>query len=103
MRNVPTWASETHVIVGLWSAEVLHALRLRQASFRALCPDDAAGFATWWAGDLDRLGGSTSSLIVLDPGAAGRQRPFVSLEEALRVRPRYRGYAEAVTELARAA
>ncbi len=42
------WASETHVIVGLWSAEVLHALRLRHASFRALCPDDAAGFAAWW-------------------------------------------------------
>ena len=35
-----------HVIAALWSSEVLHALRLRTASFRALCPgSDAVAFA----------------------------------------------------------
>ena len=32
------WRHETHVIVALWSAEVLHVVRLRRASFEALCP-----------------------------------------------------------------
>jgi hypothetical protein len=100
--GVRRWASETHVIAGLWSAEVLHALRLRRASFHALCPDDATGFAAWWTSGLDGLRGSSSTLIVLDPRATGRQRAFVTFDEALAARPRYRGYADAVTELARA-
>lgn len=101
--GVRGWASETHVIAALWSAEVLHALRLRQASFHALCPDDAAPFAAWWTGGRDTLRGSTSILIVIDPAPAGRQRPFLGFGEALRARPRYRGYLDAVTQLARAA
>jgi transcriptional regulator with XRE-family HTH domain len=101
--GVRRWASETHVIAALWSAEVLHALRLREASFRSLCPDDAASFQAWWTGDLARIGGSTSALVVLDPGSTGRERKFIGFDEALRARPRYRGYAEAVTRLAPAA
>jgi hypothetical protein len=101
--GVRRWASETHVIAALWSAEVLHALRLRQASFRSLCPDDGSSFQAWWTGDLARIGGSISTLIVLDPGSTRRERAFIGLDDALRARPRYRGYADAVTELARAA
>lgn len=101
--GVPRWESETHVIAALWSGEVLHALRMRQSSFRALCPDGTRSFLAWWSADLDTLRGATSTLVVLDPGAAGRQRMFVGLDEELQARPRYRGYAEAVTALARAA
>jgi transcriptional regulator with XRE-family HTH domain len=36
--------SETHVVVGLRSAEVLHTLRLRRATFQTLCPDTIEGF-----------------------------------------------------------
>ncbi len=42
--------SEVHVIMALWSAEVLHTLRLRQATFRALCPDNEMGFRGWLRG-----------------------------------------------------
>ena len=32
------WRSVTHVMACLWSSEVIHALRLRRATFEALCP-----------------------------------------------------------------
>ncbi len=91
--------SQTHVIVGLWSAEVLHAVRLRPATFRALCPDPPDGFHAWWRGDPPQRR-TTSSLVLLDPFARGRQRQTISLETAISdVRPRIRGYAEAATRL----
>lgn len=98
--RIPGWRSETHVIVTLWSAEVLHALRLRAASFRALCPDPPDSFAAWWAGELPTTAGRTSALIVLDPLAVGRQRPFIGLDDALVAHPRHRGYAEVASLLA---
>ena len=91
--GVARWASETHVIAALWSAEVLHVLRLRPESFRSVCPDDGAAFSSWWTGVPPTVG-ATSSLIVLDPIASSRQRPFVSLEVAGHVRPRHRAYAD---------
>jgi transcriptional regulator with XRE-family HTH domain len=97
--GVSSWASETHVVAALWSSEVLHALRLRTASFKALCPDAPDAFADWWSGVPVRRGKSVT-LIVLDPRAVGRQRPWVHLDEALVVRPRYRGYAEAAAACA---
>jgi hypothetical protein len=93
--------SETHAIVALWSSEVLHALRLRPATFRALCPDSRVTFDAWWGGEPPTAG-RTSSLMLLDPSAAGRQRRFVSLDEALDgVRPRVRDYPEAAARLRR--
>lgn len=100
--GIRRWASETHVIVALWSSEVLHALRIRRESFRSLCPASADAFVGWWGGDPPRSG-IGSSLVVLDPVSAGRQRPFVGLEEAMTVRPRHRGYAEVVRLLELAA
>ena len=49
-RRRASWRSETHVIAALWSSEVLHALRLRTNSFRALCPESPEAFDDWWAG-----------------------------------------------------
>jgi dienelactone hydrolase/transcriptional regulator with XRE-family HTH domain len=43
-------SSVTNVIVALWSAEVLHVVRLRSETFRALCPDDLDAFTAWWLG-----------------------------------------------------
>jgi hypothetical protein len=99
--GVARWFAETHVIAALWSSEVLHALRLRPESFRSVCPDDPAAFARWWTGDLDGVETSTSSLIVLDPLATGRARPFIGLADALTARPRHRGYADAAGRLGR--
>jgi transcriptional regulator with XRE-family HTH domain len=96
--GIRIWASETHVIVALWSAEVLHSLRLRPESFRSICPDPVDAFAEWWRGSPPHTR-STSSLIVFDPIASGRQRQFVALDEALSVRPRHRGYADAAARL----
>ena len=100
--GVARWASETHVIAALWSSEVLHALRLRTESLRAICPDDDGALREWWSGNWE-MEGRTSALVVLDPMATARERPFIGLETALRTRPRYRGYADAVTRLGRAA
>ena len=100
--GVSRWAGETHVIAALWSSEILHALRLRTESFRTICPDPPDGFMQWWMGDPPRTG-VTSSLVVLDPLAAGRRRPFVALDQALASRPRYRGYVDAVAALGRVA
>jgi transcriptional regulator with XRE-family HTH domain len=98
--GIRRWASQTHVIAGLWSSEVLHALRLHPESFRALCPDDPDSFAAWWNGAAPTTG-NTSLLIVLDPSAGPRQPLFIGLEEALSgsCRPRYRGYADAAASL----
>jgi hypothetical protein len=78
---------------------VLHLIRLRTESFRALCPDATAAFEAWWSGRLPEPG-SHSVLIVLDLLASGRQRQFIPLDAALDARPRYRGYADAALRLA---
>lgn len=95
--------SVTHVVVALWSAEVLHTLRLRTATFRSVCPDSSAGFAAWWAGD-EPPAGTSSALVVFDPLATERanRRAWVGLEDSARVAARYRDYAAAVEALRRA-
>lgn len=100
--GIRRWASEAHVIAMIWSSEALHVLRLRQSTFRALCPDDAAAFSAWWSGIRPTVG-VTSAVIVLDPLATGRQAAFVDLDRALTARPRHRGYADVAARLDRAA
>ncbi len=67
------FSSQTHIVAALWSAEVLTTLRLREATFRALCPQSPEGFAAWWEGDpaAPTPRGSTSALVLLD--SAGRR------------------------------
>jgi len=100
--GVHAWASETHVLVALWSAEVLHAIRLRPGPFHAICPDPPDAFEAWWRGAAPAAG-NTSALVLLDPLASGRQRRFIGLADALTARPRYRGYADAALRLGAAA
>ena len=38
------WLSIDHVVVALWSAEVLHSLRMRSATFQSICPEPPTGF-----------------------------------------------------------
>jgi transcriptional regulator with XRE-family HTH domain len=96
--GIPGWRSETHVIAAAWTAEVLHALRLRRATFGALCPDSSEALVAWWSATPPPHT-RTSSLIVLDPLASGRQRRFIGLEDALRAHPRHRGYADLAARL----
>jgi transcriptional regulator with XRE-family HTH domain len=95
--GVGRWRSETHVIAALWSAEVLHALRIHAASFASVCPDPAAAFDSWWSGASPATGRATS-LVILDPGEPRRRdpRPWRPMAEAAQLRPRYRDYADAV-------
>jgi hypothetical protein len=94
------WRSETHVMVSLWSAEVMHAARLRPETFRSACPDPPADFSSWWAGQPPNADATSSAFVLLDPGSrVADGRRFASLETALRVRPRYRDYADAVVRL----
>ncbi len=90
--------TELHVMVGLWSAEVLRVLRQRPETFRSTFPDPPDAFFAWMAGALPTSGGST--FVLLDPLATGKQRRFIGLEDALAgARPRLRGYADAAERL----
>lgn len=98
------WRSVTHVMACLWSAEVLHAIRLRTATFAAICPDDPEQLGAWLAGDRPSPG-ATSSLILLDPALAqgSRRQATVGLAGIAGVKPRHRDYADAAMALRRAA
>lgn len=92
--------SETHVLVGLWSAELLHTLRLRRTTFRSVCPDTIDSFEAWWRGHPPTVG-RTSAFVLLDPFAAGRMRLYVDLETAIAsARLRVRDYADAARQVA---
>lgn len=92
------WASVTHVMAALWSAETMHVVRKRSATFRSLCPDPTALFEAWWSG-RPPSSGSVSTFVYVDPAATGRARAFISLSEGETTRPRYRGYAHAAEAL----
>ncbi len=96
------WTSVTHALVVLWSSEVLHVLRLRQATFAALCPSPLDPFAAWWNGEVIAPG-VTSSLVLFDPatGLSSRRMRFVGADRVASVTSRYRGYAEAAAALSR--
>ncbi len=85
--------SETHVVVALWSAEALHTMRLREQTFRAICPDPPDSFAAWWAGSPPADGPLTSSLVIIDPlpGQRSTRRRWVGLDQLRSAGPRYRG------------
>jgi transcriptional regulator with XRE-family HTH domain len=97
------FVSVSHVVAGLWSAEVLHVIRIRPASFRTVCPDGSGSFEAWWSGSPPPPGPATSAFVLFDPirSNATMRRPFIALEHAVAtsVRPRYRGYAHAVNAL----
>ena len=65
------WRSVTHVMAGLWSSEVLHAVRLRRASFAALCPDPSDALEAWLAGEA-AAGGHDEHARPPGPGRAVR-------------------------------
>jgi transcriptional regulator with XRE-family HTH domain len=93
------WQNETHVIVALWSAEVLHSLRLRNATWLAACPDSGA-FGAWWLGE-PLSGGVRSELVVWDPleGSRRDRRRWVGVGDVATVRPRYRDNRDALSAL----
>jgi hypothetical protein len=97
--GVRRFVSQTHVIAALWSAEIIHAVRLRPASMEALAPESEERLAAWLLGEPPATGVSRS-FVLLDPFATGRQRVFVGLPAILgTVRPRVRGYREAAAWL----
>ena len=92
------WASVSHVLAVLWSAEALHSVRLHLETFRSVCPDPATDFEGWWRGEPPSPGRVSSALVLFDPNA-GRRRAFARLDEIAGLRGRYRGYAEAAAAL----
>jgi transcriptional regulator with XRE-family HTH domain len=94
------WASVSHAMVGLWSAEVLHVLRVRRETFASACPDPASGVLAWWHGDHEGLvDGVTSALVLLDPAGTRPAHRLLPMERAVTARPRYRDYADAAARL----
>jgi transcriptional regulator with XRE-family HTH domain len=98
--GIARWAAVDHVVVALWSSEVLHVFRLREQTFRSLCPDPPEGFTSWWSGGIP-AGGERSSLVVLDPlpGMRRSRRDWIGLDAARKADPRFRGYADALDRL----
>lgn len=93
------FVSVTHVVAALWSAEVIHTIRLRAATFRSLCPDPPTALEAWWSGQPPARG-ATSTFVLLDPTASGRQLVWLDLEGAIsRAHPRFRDYADAASRL----
>lgn len=91
--------SEAHIMVALWSAEVLRVIRRQPSVFRSTFPDTPEVFQMWLRGDPPTHG-TTTAFVVLDPFATGRQRGMIGLGAALAgARPRMAGYAEAATRL----
>lgn len=96
------WRSVTHVMACLWSSETIHVLRLRAATFAALCPAGPEAFEAWFAA-TPRPAGVVSTLVLLDPTVpfGSRRRTIASFDDALRADSRYRGYADAADALRR--
>jgi transcriptional regulator with XRE-family HTH domain len=92
------FSSVTNVMAGLGSNEVIHVVRIRSATFRAVCPDDTSAVDGWWSGSPFDRGGSTSAFVLVDPADGA----IIGLESAVlpTTRPRYRGYAATVEALA---
>jgi len=92
--------SVTHVLVGLWTSEVLHSVRMHPSSFRAVCPDGSVAFDAWIAG-APIPPGVTTTILLFDPvpGTRSDRRRWVDPDGTARVRPRYAGYAEALAAL----
>lgn len=93
------WASETHVIVALWSSEVLNVLRRRETTFRVTCPDASWPFDRWWAGELEGLPSMSSVLVLMDPASEVAERFRFAALGNLPARPRYRDYRDAAERL----
>lgn len=94
------WRAVTHALVVLWSSEALHVLRMRQATFAALCPSPLDPFSAWWNGGALEPG-VTSSLVIFDPapGLSPRRPRFVGADRIPSIDRRYRGYADAAAAL----
>jgi transcriptional regulator with XRE-family HTH domain len=88
--------SVTNVMAVLWSAEALHDLRLRSATFAATCPDAPDELLGWLDGRPPDAQGLTSTLVVIDPTATARSRSLIGLADVAAARPRFRGYADAL-------
>ena len=98
--GVARWRSETHVIVALWSGEVLTELRTHAASFASVCPYPPAAFESWWRGEPP-TSGRRSILVAFDPAEGQRRdrRRWLGLGELAGARPRYRDYTDSVALL----
>lgn len=91
--------SETHVMVALWSAEVLSVLRRSPSTFRALDRGGQASLEAWLTGERPP-DGRHAGFLLLDPFAEGRRRTMLSLDEALDgARARVADYARAAARI----
>lgn len=98
--GVPRWRSECHVMAALWSADAIHAIRKHRATFSSLGPDGAEILEMWWRGD-EPPNGRCTGFVLFDPvdGRRSDARRWVGLTDLAEIRPRYRGYAEALAAL----
>ena len=96
-RRPPT--TEVHVMVAIWSSEVLRVIRRDPATFRATCPDPPQAYLDWLSG-IPPTRTRVTTFVLFDPFSAGRQRRFLDLESALDgARARIHDYAEAAALL----
>lgn len=97
---VGRWRSECHVMAALWSADAIHAIRRHRATFSSLGPDGPTLLEKWWRGEPPAVGRCTG-FVLFDPvdGRRSDARRWVGLTDPAEIRPRYRGYTEALAAL----
>jgi transcriptional regulator with XRE-family HTH domain len=98
--GIKRWRSETHVMAILWSSEILRIVKQHRASFESIDRNGPAILEAWWLGEPPTAGRLTTA-VLLDP-LQGRRRDaalWTGISELARIRPRYRGYADAAAAL----
>jgi len=75
-------------------------LRLRRATFLALCPDPPEALLAWLSGSQPEAGAS-GTVVLLDPTVpfGSRRQTIAAPIEATRIEPRHQGYGDAARAL----
>lgn len=89
----------THVLTIAWTADCLHAVRLREASIRSLGPDDSGAFEAWWRGDVPAVPRVTATVVLIDPVERPRASAWAPIADLPSSRPRHAGYASLLSAL----
>jgi transcriptional regulator with XRE-family HTH domain len=91
--------SVTHVLTIAWTADCLRVLRLREATMHSLGPDGPDAFSRWWDGSRPDAGRVTAAVVILDPIDRPRAPAWMPMHGLATVRPRYRDYADLLSQL----
>jgi transcriptional regulator with XRE-family HTH domain len=97
--GVARWKSQSHVMVALWSADILHTVRRHRATFESLGSDGPAILDGWWSARPSSP--ESSGFVLFDPvdGPRADAIRWTGTTDLASIRPRYRDYMDALLAL----